>query len=144
MPQMFDYSFKRLLFSRSWHYTGINECSCICKMLYWSHKLLKLLFFRNDYTFIITTNILTLMKIFFLVMKGKRCINNKKKFKKNQKRLAFNDLPPPPVRPRVISLVLSIKKQKKWNGLSLRTAEFWCFFLFLFGLFGHDPEFLEA
>ena len=60
-------------------YTGINECSCICKMLYWSHKLLKLLFFRNDYTFIITTNILTLMKIYFLAMKGKRCIKKKKK-----------------------------------------------------------------
>ena len=64
------------------------------------------------------------MKIFFLVMKGKRCIMNNKKIKKNEKRLAFNDLPPPPVPPRVISLVLSIKKQKKRNGLSLRTAEF--------------------
>ena len=65
-------------------YTGINECSCICKMLYWSHKLLKLLFFRNDYTFIITTNILTLMKIYFLAMKGKRCIKKKKKKKRKR------------------------------------------------------------
>ena len=30
----------------------------------------------NDCTFIISTDVLTLMKIYFLVMKGKRCNNN--------------------------------------------------------------------
>ena len=37
------------------------------------HKLERLIIFCNDYTFIISTDILTLMKIYFLVMKGKRC-----------------------------------------------------------------------
>ena len=65
MPQMFDYSFKRLLFSRSWHYTGINECSCICKMLQWSHKYWnQFLFFYNNYAFVLMTKLLTQMEIY--------------------------------------------------------------------------------
>ena len=32
-------------------------------------------FFCNDYTFILSPDILTLMKIYFLVMKGKKCNN---------------------------------------------------------------------
>ena len=64
MPQMFDYSFKRLLFSRSWHYTGINECSFICKMLQWSHKYWnRFLFFYNNYAFVLMTKLLTQIKI---------------------------------------------------------------------------------
>ena len=84
------------------------------------------MFFRNDYTFIITTNILTLMKIYFLAMKGKRCI---KKKKKNEKGSAFNDLPPPPVRPSVISLVLSIKKQKKMKWIIVKNSRILMFLL---------------
>ena len=32
-------------------------------------------FFCNDYTFILSPDILTLMKTYFLVMKGKKCNN---------------------------------------------------------------------
>ena len=65
MPQIFDYSFKRLLFSRSWHYTGINECSFICKMLQWSHKYWnRFLFFYNNYAFVLMTKLLTQMEIY--------------------------------------------------------------------------------
>ena len=35
-------------------------------------------FFCNDYTFILSPDILTLMKIYFLVMKGKKCNNENK------------------------------------------------------------------
>ena len=37
-----------------------------------------LYFFGNDYTFILSPDILMLMKIYFLVMKGKKCNNENK------------------------------------------------------------------
>ena len=77
-------------------------------------------------------------------MKGKRCINNKKKLKK-RKTVGIQWFTPSSRTSEGNKFSFIHKEtKKKWNGLSLRTAEFWCFFLFLFGLFGHDPEFLEA
>ena len=67
IPQMFDYSYKKTaIFTKLKLYSpGINECSCICKMLQWSHKYWnKFFFFYNNYTFVLMSKLLTQMEIY--------------------------------------------------------------------------------
>ena len=61
---------KRLLFSRSWNYIGINNVLAYVKSF---NNHTNIIVFYDDYTFVLMTKLLTLMAIYIAEIKGKRC-----------------------------------------------------------------------